>query len=180
MNWAPTTCPGTRRSSSTRSRNYSALKEPYFTIDDSVNGTSVRQSKWVDWNRYVDELSFAQAFRKQFVSAGFPSDIGMMIDTSRNGWPARRSTTTRARGSTRCATPATAVLCRSLPIRRQPRRKRMSEGGRPHAPAPPAFGPIDNGRNGNSKSGALPGAPLSGHGFSARFQQLLANAYPPL
>ena len=55
-------------------------------IDDAVNGTSVRQSKWVDWNRYVDELSFAQAFRQRLVQAGFPSDIGMLIDTSRNGW----------------------------------------------------------------------------------------------
>ncbi|KJY29551.1 hypothetical protein VR46_37010, partial [Streptomyces sp. NRRL S-444] len=40
--------------------NYSALKEDNFKIDDSVNGTSVRQSKWVDWNRYTDELSYAQ------------------------------------------------------------------------------------------------------------------------
>ncbi|WP_084717105.1 glycoside hydrolase family 6 protein [Saccharothrix syringae] len=66
--------------------NYGVLKEDNFTINDNVNGTSVRQSKWVDWNRYVDELSFAQAFRTQLISAGFPSNIGMLIDTSRNGW----------------------------------------------------------------------------------------------
>lgn len=66
--------------------NYSALKENNFTIDDSVNGVSVRQSKWVDWNRYVDELSFAQAFRTKLVSVGFDPGIGMLIDTSRNGW----------------------------------------------------------------------------------------------
>jgi cellulose 1,4-beta-cellobiosidase len=66
--------------------NYGVLKESNFTINDSVNGTSVRQSKWIDWNRYVDEQSFAQAFRTQLVSAGFPSNIGMLIDTSRNGW----------------------------------------------------------------------------------------------
>ncbi|WP_199442152.1 glycoside hydrolase family 6 protein [Umezawaea beigongshangensis] len=70
----------------TNTANYGVLKEPNYTINDSVNGTSVRQAKWVDWNRYVDELSFAQAFRTQLVSAGFRSDIGMMIDTSRNGW----------------------------------------------------------------------------------------------
>ncbi|MFE1881665.1 glycoside hydrolase family 6 protein, partial [Streptomyces diastatochromogenes] len=70
----------------TNTANYSALKENNFTVDDSVNGTSVRQSKWVDWNRYVDELSFAQAFRNQLVSVGFNSNIGMLIDTSRNGW----------------------------------------------------------------------------------------------
>ncbi|PSL52232.1 cellulose 1,4-beta-cellobiosidase [Saccharothrix carnea] len=66
--------------------NYGVLKEDHYTINDTVNGTSVRQSKWVDWNRYVDELSFAQAFRTQLISAGFPSNIGMLIDTSRNGW----------------------------------------------------------------------------------------------
>ncbi|GHF92379.1 glucanase [Kitasatospora xanthocidica] len=66
--------------------NYSALKETNFTIDDSVNGTSVRQSKWVDWNRYVDELSYAQAMRAKLVSIGFDPKLGMLIDTSRNGW----------------------------------------------------------------------------------------------
>jgi cellulose 1,4-beta-cellobiosidase len=70
----------------TNTANYGPIKEPYFTIGDSVNGTSVRQSKWVDWNRYVDELSYAQAFRGRLVQAGFASDIGMLIDTSRNGW----------------------------------------------------------------------------------------------
>src|SRR5262245_30346037 len=54
----------------TNTANYSALTEPYFTIDDTVNGTQVRQSKWVDWNRYVDELSYAQAFRARLVQAG--------------------------------------------------------------------------------------------------------------
>ncbi|UXY22919.1 glycoside hydrolase family 6 protein [Streptomyces cynarae] len=70
----------------TNTANYSALKEDNFTINDTVNGTSVRQSKWVDWNRYVDELSYAQAFRDKLVSVGFNSNIGMLIDTSRNGW----------------------------------------------------------------------------------------------
>ena len=66
--------------------NYSALKENHFTIDDAVNGVSVRQSKWVDWNRYVDELSYAQAMRTKLVALGFDTNLGMLIDTSRNGW----------------------------------------------------------------------------------------------
>jgi cellulose 1,4-beta-cellobiosidase len=37
-----------------------------------------------------------------------------------------------------------------------------------------------NARNGNNPSGALPNAPLAGHWFSAQFQQLMQNAYPPL
>ncbi|WP_422734765.1 glycoside hydrolase family 6 protein [Micromonospora sp. WMMD558] len=66
--------------------NYSALREPYVRITDTVNGQTVRQSKWVDWNQYVDELSFAQAFRNKLVQVGFDANIGMLIDTSRNGW----------------------------------------------------------------------------------------------
>ncbi len=83
----------------TNTANYSALKEPYFNINTTVNGTTVRQSRWVDWNYYVDELTFAQAFRNQLIQKGFSSKIGMLIDTSRNGWggtarPAGPSTST--------------------------------------------------------------------------------------
>ncbi|QTE02109.1 glycoside hydrolase family 6 protein [Streptomyces cyanogenus] len=66
--------------------NYGATKEPYFKVTDSVDGQTVRQSKWVDWNQYVDEQSFAQALRDKLVAAGFNSNLGMLIDTSRNGW----------------------------------------------------------------------------------------------
>ncbi|MFE6855890.1 glycoside hydrolase family 6 protein, partial [Streptomyces sp. NPDC057674] len=37
-----------------------------------------------------------------------------------------------------------------------------------------------NARNGNSMSGALPDAPISGRWFSAQFQELLKNAHPAL
>ncbi|MBD0843712.1 glycoside hydrolase family 6 protein [Streptomyces sp. TRM68416] len=70
----------------TNTANYSALKEENFSINDTVAGKSVRESKWVDWNRYTDELSYAQAMRNQLVSVGFDSGLGMLIDTSRNGW----------------------------------------------------------------------------------------------
>ena len=83
----------------TNTANYSALTEPHFTSSTTVNGTSVRQSKWLDWNPYVDELTFAQAFRNQLVSIGFNSGIGMLIDTSRNGWG----------GSARPTAPSTAT-----------------------------------------------------------------------
>src|SRR4029079_4599882 len=64
----------------------SARPEPFFTAATTINGQTVRQAKWLDWNDYVEELSFAQAFRNALVSRGFPSNIGMLIDTSRNGW----------------------------------------------------------------------------------------------
>ncbi|GGX90774.1 glycoside hydrolase family 6 protein [Streptomyces anandii] len=197
----------------TNTANYSPLKENNFTVDDTVNGTSVRQSKWVDWNRYVDELSYAQAFRAKLVSVGFDPDIGMLIDTSRNGWG----------GSARPAGPGAKTSVdtyvdggrydRRIHIGNWCNQSGAGLGERPQAS--PAAG-IDayvwmkppgesdgsssavandegkgfdrmcdptytgNARNGNSMSGALPDAPLSGHWFSAQFQQLMQNAYPPL
>ncbi|MFI6575947.1 glycoside hydrolase family 6 protein [Nocardiopsis sp. NPDC050513] len=66
--------------------NYSALEEPYIDVDGVIGGALVRQSSWVDWNRYADELSFARALREELVGLGFDDGIGMLIDTSRNGW----------------------------------------------------------------------------------------------
>lgn len=66
--------------------NYSALREPFFQASTSVGGRSVRQSRWVDWNNFVDELGFAQAYRQALVARGFSSTVGMLVDTGRNGW----------------------------------------------------------------------------------------------
>ncbi|WP_210582440.1 glycoside hydrolase family 6 protein [Streptomyces sp. GESEQ-4] len=197
----------------TNTANYSALKEDNFTINDNVAGKSVRESKWVDWNRYVDELSFAQAFRTQLVSVGFNSGIGMLIDTSRNGWGG----TARPAGPG----PQTSVDAyvdggrydRRLNPGNWCNQSGAGLGERPQAA--PASG-IDayvwmkppgesdgsskfienpegkgfdrmcdptyegNPRNNYNMSGALADAPISGHWFSAQFQQLMQNAYPPL
>jgi cellulose 1,4-beta-cellobiosidase len=71
--------------------NYAALEEPYLLVDSRT-----KPSKWIDWNDYVDELSFARAFRSALVGS-LGRGIGMLIDTSRNGWggplrPTARST----------------------------------------------------------------------------------------
>ncbi|MEU6257960.1 glycoside hydrolase family 6 protein [Streptomyces sp. NPDC047043] len=197
----------------TNTANYSALKENNFTINDTVNGTSVRQSKWVDWNRYVDELSYAQAFRNQLVSVGFNSGIGMLIDTSRNGWggtarPAGPGSTTSVDtyvdggrydrrihvgnwcnqsgaglGERPQANPATGID--AYVWMKPPGESDGSSSAIPNDEGKgfdrmcdPTY--TGNARNGNSMSGALPNAPLSGHWFSAQFQQLMQNAYPPL
>ncbi|MDX3398256.1 cellulose 1,4-beta-cellobiosidase [Streptomyces anthocyanicus] len=193
--------------------NYSALKEENFKITDSVNGTSVRQSDWVDWNQYTDELSYAQAMRDKLVSLGFDQNLGMLIDTSRNGWG----------GADRPTGPGAATDVNTyVNGGRYDRRIHLGNwcnqsgaglGERPQAsPAagidayvwmkPPGESDgssklIDNPdgkgfdrmcdptytgneRNGNSMSGALPDAPISGAWFSAQFQELMKNAYPPL
>ena len=201
----------------TDTANYSALTEPFIKIGDSVGGKPVRESKWVDWNNYVDELTFAQAFRTQLTSAGFSSSIGMLIDTSRNGWggsarPTAKSTSTdvntfveesrvdrRIHAGNWCnqsgaglgerpkAAPATGID--AYVWIKPPGESDGSSSLIPTGPENPGGKGFDgmcdpnyegNGRNGNSKSGALPNSPVSGAWFSAQFQELLKNAYPAL
>jgi cellulose 1,4-beta-cellobiosidase len=66
--------------------DYSVLREPYFGVNDVVYGQPVHQSRWVDWNTFVDEVPYVQAFRAELVGLGFDPGISMLIDTSRNGW----------------------------------------------------------------------------------------------
>ncbi|WP_433469273.1 glycoside hydrolase family 6 protein [Spirillospora sp. CA-128828] len=197
----------------TNTANYGATQEPYFTINDSVNGTSVRQSKWVDWNRYVDELSYAQAFRQQLVSDGFDPGIGMLVDTSRNGWGGANRPTGPGPKTSVDAYVDGSRTDRRIHLGNWCNQSGAGLGERPKAaPAsgvdayvwmkPPGESdgaskeiPNDEGkgfdrmcdptyggnpRNNNNMSGALPDAPLSGHWFSAQFQELLKNANPPV
>jgi cellulose 1,4-beta-cellobiosidase len=83
----------------TNTANYTPTKEPFIANNGSVNGQEIRQSKFYDWNPWVDETGFAGAMRDSLISNGLPSTIGMLIDTSRNGWggagrPAAASTST--------------------------------------------------------------------------------------
>ncbi|WSQ63704.1 glycoside hydrolase family 6 protein [Streptomyces sp. NBC_01216] len=185
------------RSQSTRNSvdataNYSALKEDHFAIGDTVNGVSVRQSKWVDWNRYTDELSYAQAMRATLVSQGFDPGLGMLVDTSRNGWGGTARPTAPGPGSTvdtyvnggrPQAAPAAGI---DAYVWIKPPGE--SDGASDEIPndegkgfdrmCDPTY--TGNARNGNSMSGALPDAPISGQWFSAQFQELLKNAHPAL
>ncbi|GAA3740924.1 glycoside hydrolase family 6 protein [Salinactinospora qingdaonensis] len=193
--------------------NYSATVEPHFDVNDTVNGQQVRQSNWVDWNQFVGEQPFAQALRDEAVSVGFNSDIGMLIDTSRNGWggperPEGPSSSTdlntfvdesridrrihtgnwcnqsgAGMGERPTAEPAAGIdayVWVKPPGESDGSSEEIDndEGKGFDRMCDPTYG--GNVRNGNSDTGALPDAPVSGHWFSAQFQELLANAYPPI
>ena len=193
--------------------NYSALREPFFNINTTVNGQQIRQSKWVDWNMYVDELSFAQAYRQQLVSAGFASNIGMLIDTSRNGWGGPNRPTAASTSTDVNTFVNQSRIDRRIHAGNWCNQSGAGLGERPRANPEPGIDayvwvkppgesdgsssliPNDEGkgfdrmcdptytgneRNGNSMTGALPNAPISGAWFSAQFRELMANAYPPL
>ncbi|WP_067975946.1 glycoside hydrolase family 6 protein [Nocardiopsis trehalosi] len=195
--------------------NYSALVEENFSVSDTINGQPIRgQSQWIDWNNYVDELSFSQALREELVRVGFNSDIGMLIDTSRNGWGGDERPTGPGPRTSADAYVDGGRFDRRIHIGNWCNQAGAGLGERPTAAPEPGIdayvwmkppgesdgsseeipNPEGKGfdrmcdptftegtpRNGNNPSGALPDAPLSGHWFSAQFQQLLENAHPPV
>ncbi|MES2676041.1 MAG: glycoside hydrolase family 6 protein, partial [Pseudomonadota bacterium] len=84
--------------------NSTPLREPFLDEFSASGvpgntGSQVRQAKYYEWNPHFSEFSFVNAWRAKMISSGFPSTIGMLVDTSRNGWggagrPAALSTST--------------------------------------------------------------------------------------
>jgi cellulose 1,4-beta-cellobiosidase len=71
--------------------NTTPLKEPFLdSLANSPfpgnNSQQVRQAKFYEYNPHFSETSFVNAWRSKMISLGFPSTIGMLVDTSRNGW----------------------------------------------------------------------------------------------
>ncbi|HEX6353023.1 glycoside hydrolase family 6 protein [Actinophytocola sp.] len=195
--------------------NYSALREQFFTANTVISGRPLREVSggWVDWNRYVDELTFAQDFRSRADSQCFDANIGMLIDTSRNGWGGSARPTSASTSTDPITFMNQSRIDRRIHLGNWCNQSGAGLGERPRAN--PAAG-IDayvwmkppgesdgsstaipnnegkgfdrmcdptytgNPRNNNNMSGALPNSPLSGHWFSAQFQELMRNAFPRL
>jgi cellulose 1,4-beta-cellobiosidase len=67
--------------------NYTPTTEPFLTNPTlQVGGQPVDSAGFYQWNPYFDEHGYDEAMHAAMVSAGFPSSVGMLIDTSRNGW----------------------------------------------------------------------------------------------
>ena len=66
--------------------NYTPTSEPYLTATETIGGQPVDSANFYQFNPYIDELTYDEAMYTNLVNAGFPSTIGMLIDTSRNGW----------------------------------------------------------------------------------------------
>jgi cellulose 1,4-beta-cellobiosidase len=60
--------------------------EPYMTATESVDGNPVDSVLYYSYDPYIEELTYDEAMYSNLVSAGFPSTVGMLIDTSRDGW----------------------------------------------------------------------------------------------
>ncbi|WP_418277413.1 glycoside hydrolase family 6 protein [Isoptericola jiangsuensis] len=75
----------------TNTANTTPTEEPFLEDENFTSGTFVRQSSFYEWNPHFDELSWTADLHARMVAQGAPERIGMLIDTSRNGWggPAR-------------------------------------------------------------------------------------------
>ncbi|GAA4472302.1 glycoside hydrolase family 6 protein [Phytohabitans houttuyneae] len=188
----------------TNTADYSPLTEPYVNPNDNV------PSGWGDGNRFNAELPFAQALRYRLIALGFSPRIGMLIDTSRNGWGGPDRPTGPSND------PDLNVRVDDSRVDRRTHKGNWCNqvgaglGERPRAvPAPgvDAYvwvkppGESDGSAtpspirgfnrmcdptylggvaNGFTPTNAAPGAPDTGEWFPAYFRGLLANAYPPL
>jgi cellulose 1,4-beta-cellobiosidase len=71
----------------TNTSNYTPLAEPHLVDPNvTVGGQQLRSAKFYEWNPHFDESDFSAALYTGFTSAGWPASIGLLIDTSRNGW----------------------------------------------------------------------------------------------
>jgi cellulose 1,4-beta-cellobiosidase len=88
--------------------NYTPTSEPFMTATESVDGNPVDSVPYYSYDPYIDELSYDEQMYSQLVSAGFSSNIGMLLDTSRNGWGGPNRPTAACSTST-CTTTASFV-----------------------------------------------------------------------
>ena len=61
-------------------------REPFMNSSMTVGGQQLISASFYEFNPHIEEASYAQALYQNFVNAGFPASIGLLIDTSRNGW----------------------------------------------------------------------------------------------
>jgi len=81
----------------TNTANYGPTVEPFMTAFTEPPGTTtgsgtlcaspeVCSGTFYQFNPNIDEATYATQFDAGFIAAGFPSTLGFLIDTSRNGW----------------------------------------------------------------------------------------------
>lgn len=195
----------------TNTANSTPLFEPNLPNSDlNVGGQPIRSAKFYEWNPYFDETDFTAALYSDFVQAGWPSSIGFLIDTSRNGWGGANRPTVASGNDIN-------TYVDSGRVDRRNHRGNWCNNSGAGIGEPPTVAPgpahLDAyvwvkppGESDGSSSeipnnegkgfdrmcdptfttpdgvltGALPNAPISGHWFHDQFVMLVQNAYPVL
>jgi cellulose 1,4-beta-cellobiosidase len=70
----------------TNTANYGPTHEPFMTATQSIGGQALNSATFYHSNPFIEELTYASSLDAAFITAGFPSTVGFLIDTSRNGW----------------------------------------------------------------------------------------------
>ncbi|QKS46473.1 glycoside hydrolase family 6 protein [Paenibacillus cellulosilyticus] len=71
----------------TNTANTTPLEEPNLPNPDlQIGGSPLKSASYYEWNPYFDEVDFTAALYSGFVAKGWPTTIGFLVDTSRNGW----------------------------------------------------------------------------------------------
>lgn len=194
----------------TDTANVTPLVEPNLPNPElNVGGQPIRSSKFYEWNRYFGEIDFTEALYKEFVAAGWPSNIGFIVDTGRNGWGGTQRPTAAIGNDVNTYVNSGRVDRR---IHRGNWCNQAGAGiGLPPAAAPGGHldavlwikppGESDGSsrliQNNQGKgfdkmcdpnfitadgvlTGALPNAPIAGEWFHDQFVMLITNAYPAI
>ncbi|HXL96197.1 MAG TPA: glycoside hydrolase family 6 protein [Streptosporangiaceae bacterium] len=85
------------------------VSEPYMTATESVDSNPVDSVQYYSYDPFIDELTYDEAMYTNLVSAGFSANVGMLIDTSRDGWGDPSLRPTAACSTTTCTTTAEFV-----------------------------------------------------------------------
>ena len=186
--------------------NYTPVTEPFMPDTNLQVGVQpIKAATFYQYNPFNSEASYDVAMHDAFVADGFPGTIGMLIDTSRDGWGgANRPTAVSTSSDLNTYVNASRI------DRRYHRGNWCNQdgagiGSRPQATPmagiaafvwikPPGESdgtinpnltthidsmcdPTYTGKYG-VPTGALPNSPLPGQFFEAEFEQLVQNAYP--
>ncbi len=65
---------------------YVPTQEPYLTATQLIGGKPVSSSRFYEYDAMLDDATYAADMYARLVAAGWPAGIGMLSDTSRNGW----------------------------------------------------------------------------------------------
>jgi len=70
----------------TDTANYVPVKEPYMTATEQIGGQPVDSATFYQYDPDIDESDYTANLYSAFVQMGWPTSIGFLIDTSRDGW----------------------------------------------------------------------------------------------
>jgi len=70
----------------TNTANDISLREPFMNASMTIGGQQLISANFYQFDPDIDEISYTADLYARFTGAGWPANLGFLIDTSRNGW----------------------------------------------------------------------------------------------